>query len=78
MGGALKVSRNTNAVSSAPQGWRSPRKAKDSTALASWDKKSRPCSTGETLAVEYVADHAQRPPGLVGRLGVGETGRCSV
>lgn len=25
------------------------------------------------LAVEYVADHAQRPPGLVGRLGIGET-----
>ena len=25
------------------------------------------------LAVEYVADHAQRPPGLVGRLGVGES-----
>jgi hypothetical protein len=25
------------------------------------------------LAVEYVADHAQRPPGLVGRLRIGET-----
>jgi hypothetical protein len=25
------------------------------------------------LAVEYVADHAERPPGLVGRLGIGET-----
>ena len=26
-----------------------------------------------TLAVEYVTDHAQRPPGLIGRLGIGET-----
>lgn len=25
------------------------------------------------LAVEYVADHAQRSPGLVGRLGIGES-----
>jgi len=25
------------------------------------------------MAVEYVADHAQRPPGLEGRLRIGET-----
>ena len=68
------MSRSIKEVSSVPQGWRSPRTPKSSTALASWDT-GLPVLNGGALAVEQAPDHTQRSSSLVGSLWFGQVGQ---